>query len=95
MKKMLWIVTTALLMVMVTVYAHASTDKIATSEASWKDRQMAAIEKGSCRFAPEGVVDGQWKLHRILQSDEAIAGANDMGTLVAQYQELRLQGRCR
>ena len=56
----------------------------------------AAILKthSSCALASEGIYNGVWMKHRIVTEEEVLYGANDMGKVIDQLDNLRGQGLC-
>ena len=80
MKMMMGILTTAMLMNLFSVLAHAGT--------------LPAVKASVCTLASEGLAVNAWVKHRILIADEAIFGANDMESIATKLQSFRLQGRC-
>lgn len=47
-----------------------------------------------CNLAGEGVVGGAWESHRILLDGQPVAGARDLGTVMAKLSALRDSGTC-
>jgi|GEM_PF-1618425 hypothetical protein len=56
----------------------------------------AAVPKthGSCALMSEGIYNGSWMKHRIVAEEEVLYGANDMGRVLVQLENLRGQGLC-
>lgn len=49
---------------------------------------------GACALMSEGIYNGAWMKHRIVSEDEVLYGANDMGKVLVQLENLRGQGLC-
>lgn len=49
----------------------------------------------SCFVASEGIYRGTWVKHRIYVNDDVVFGANDLGSILDQLENLRGQGICR
>ena len=47
-----------------------------------------------CALMSEGIYNGAWMKHRIVAEDEVLYGANDMGKVLLQLENLRGQGLC-
>jgi hypothetical protein len=48
-----------------------------------------------CSVASEGIYRGSWVKHRIYINDDVVYGANDIGSILNQLENLRGQGLCR
>lgn len=52
------------------------------------------LKSQSCEFEGEGYAMGSWYRSILVVKEAAISGANDIGTLISQYNQLRSAGIC-
>lgn len=57
--------------------------------------QAMTEEVPSCFVTSEGLFRGLWVKHRIYVNEDIVYGANDMGSILSQLENLRGQGTCR
>lgn len=80
-------------------FEKAANGKKSTSEivvelkSIMKDKNCTELGK-LCEIRGEGEVGGAWKKHRIFLNESAIAGANDLDSLMENVNELRSSGVC-
>ncbi len=80
LKTLLGVVLTALLL---------STTLMTKARAATSDGVLP-----QCTLASGGIVVNVWAKHRIFLNEEAVFGANDLGTVVAQLKQMRQQHLC-
>ncbi|KYG67288.1 hypothetical protein AZI86_09825 [Bdellovibrio bacteriovorus] len=56
---------------------------------------MTMDETPACFVASEGIYRGSWVKHRIYVNEDVVFGANDLGSILNQLENLRGQGTCR
>lgn len=55
---------------------------------------QADLSVATCKLGGEGIYGGEWKKHRLIRGEEVLYGADDMQSLIQQFQRARSEGLC-